>query len=1093
MKSDMEIQKNENIVPKYQEMESSFRKTLEIIDDAILKNYVTNLDQLVPEKSQDQEKLSKTVQNVRMYRITKMVYEKNEFSLHKFTSVFNSLSHINTSVFLMIDSNGLETEIYIGVKSEDKRRTASSTGKLLFNILKGQFPGIELENKFENEIEDLLNKPKGEFVSAVTNIGNLIDEENKNNEEFVQGLEKLIKTMQGQKYRAVILAENKSNDDLKKLRAGYEEIYNNLSPFSKIQINFSENKGTNYSNSNSTSLSTGTTYSRNDSVTEGSSYSENESTSEQKSVSKKNLIEFAAASAGGIASGAAIGAGIGALLGPAGSMVGGIVGMGVAGAGAGLVMATGAIPTYTEGQSSTKGSSYTENFSKTYGESKGETNTNTKTDTETIGNSLGSSQAITLNTENKIVSNLLDRIDTQLERIKEFETFGMWECAAYFISEEPPVAEIAAATYKSIIQGKNSGVEVSSINSWNEDNAKEIIKNINNFEHPSFRYNDNIFVKATSLISSKELGIQMGLPKKSVIGFPVVEYSSFAQEVITYNANEDNDRKSITIGKIFNMGKITEKVMQLSKKSMAMHTFITGSTGSGKSNTIYEILDQLDTVGVKFMIIEPAKGEYKNVFGNKNNVTVLGTNPNYSELLRINPFKFPKSIHVLEHVDRLIEIFNVCWPMYAAMPAVLKDAVLSAYEDCGWDLAESVNRISDELFPTFADLERELWTVIENSAYSEELKGNYIGSLVTRIKSLTNGLNGQIFASDEIDNKLLFDENVIIDLSRIGSLETKSLIMGILVMKLNEYRMSEATEMNSKLKHVTVLAEAHSILKRVSTEQNSESSNVSGKSVEMLSNAIAEMRTYGEGFIIADQSPNAVDVSAIRNTNTKIIMRLPDEVDRRLAGKAAALKDEQLDEIAKLPKGVAVVYQNDWIEPVLCKINKFEGKEELYNYTREYIEKIDEYKLKQELLKLLLKTKVNQEITPNIEYIDNTLTKSKLSTMQKIEVLELLNEYRKTEKLKIWENNNFEKLSKIVTNLIIDKNNLKKLIITRSNFEDLNRELVGLIERNAKIEDNELKLAISQSLMKEFSLEGKDALEIYSVWREFVIKGGNVK
>ena len=1077
MKSDMEIQKNENIVPKYQEMESSFRKTLEIIDDAILKNYVTNLDQLVPEKSQ--EKLSKTIQNVRMYRITKMVYEKNEFSLHKFTSVFNSLSHISTSVFLMIDSNGLETELYIGIKSDDKRRTASSTGKLLFNILKGQFPGIELQNKFGNEIEDLLNKPRGEFVSTVTSIGNLVDEQNRSNEEFVQGLEKLIKTMEGQKYRTVILAENKSNEDLKKLRTGYEEIYNSLSPFSKMQINFSENKGTNYSNSSSIGISTGTTYSKNDSVTEGNSYSENESISEQKSVSKKNLMEFAATSVSGIGAGA----GIGSLFGPVGAAIG---------AGIGLSLSMGATPTYTEGKTRTKGSGYTETSSKTFGETRGKTNTDTKTDTETIGNSSGTSQAITLNTENKIVSNLLNRIDVQLERIKEFETFGMWECAAYFISEEPPIAEIAAATYKSIIQGKNSGVEVSSINSWNEDNAKEIIKNINNFEHPSFRYNDNIFVKATSLISSKELGIQMGLPKKSVIGFPVVEHSSFAQEVITYNANEDNDRKSITIGKIFNMGKITEKVMQLSKESMAMHTFITGSTGSGKSNTIYEMLDQLDIVGVKFMIIEPAKGEYKNVFGNRNNVTVLGTNPNYSELLRINPFKFPKSIHVLEHVDRLIEIFKVCWPMYAAMPAVLKDAVLSAYEDCGWDLVESVNRISDELFPTFADLERELWTVIENSAYSEELKGNYIGSLVTRIKSLTNGLNGQIFASDEIDNKLLFDENVIIDLSRIGSLETKSLIMGILVMKLNEYRMSEATEMNSKLKHVTVLEEAHNILKRVSTEQNSESSNVSGKSVEMLSNAIAEMRTYGEGFIIADQSPNAVDVSAIRNTNTKIIMRLPDEVDRRLAGKAAALKDEQLDEIAKLPKGVAVVYQNDWIEPVLCKINKFEGKEEKYNYIREHEEKIDEYKLKQELLKLLLKTKVNREISTDIEYIDRTLTKSKLSTMQKIEILELLDEYRKTNRLRIWETNNFEKLSKIVTNLIIDKSNLKKLIITRNNFEDLNKELVNLIERNIKIEDNELKLAISQSLMKEFSLESKEALEIYSVWRKFVT-GGNVK
>lgn len=1072
-----EIERNNDIVPKYKEMESNFRKTLEIVDDAILKNYVTNLYQLVPE--QNQGKISEIVQNVRMYRVTKMVYEKNEFSLHKFTSVFNSLSHISTSVFLMIDSNGLETELYVGIKSDDKRRTATSTGKLLFNILKGQFPGIELQNKFGNEIEDLLNKPRGEFVSAVTSIGNLVDEENRNNEEFVQGLEKLIKTMEGQKYRAVILAENKSNEDLKKLRTGYEEIYNSLSPFSKMQINFSENKGTNYSNSSSIGISTGTTYSKNDSVTEGNSYSENESISEQKSVSKKNLMEFAATSVSGIGAGA----GIGSLFGPVGAAIG---------AGIGLSLSMGATPTYTEGKTRTKGSGYTETSSKTFGETRGKTNTDTKTDTETIGNSSGTSQAITLNTENKIVSNLLNRIDVQLERIKEFETFGMWECAAYFISEEPPIAEIAAATYKSIIQGKNSGVEVSSINSWNEDNAKEIIKNINNFEHPSFRYNDNIFVKATSLISSKELGIQMGLPKKSVIGFPVVEHSSFAQEVITYNANEDNDRKSITIGKIFNMGKITEKVMQLSKESMAMHTFITGSTGSGKSNTIYEMLDQLDIVGVKFMIIEPAKGEYKNVFGNRNNVTVLGTNPNYSELLRINPFKFPKSIHVLEHVDRLIEIFNVCWPMYAAMPAVLKDAVLSAYEDCGWDLVESVNRISDELFPTFADLERELWTVIENSAYSEELKGNYIGSLVTRIKSLTNGLNGQIFASDEIDNKLLFDENVIIDLSRIGSLETKSLIMGILVMKLNEYRMSEATEMNSKLKHVTVLEEAHNILKRVSTEQNSESSNVSGKSVEMLSNAIAEMRTYGEGFIIADQSPNAVDVSAIRNTNTKIIMRLPDEVDRRLAGKAAALKDEQLDEIAKLPKGVAVVYQNDWIEPVLCKINKFEGKEEKYNYIREHEEKIDEYKLKQELLKLLLKTKVNREISTDIEYIDRTLTKSKLSTMQKIEILELLDEYRKTNRLRIWETNNFEKLSKIVTNLIIDKSNLKKLIITRNNFEDLNKELVNLIERNIKIEDNELKLAISQSLMKEFSLESKEALEIYSVWREFVT-GGNVK
>ena len=117
-------------------------------------------------------------------------------------------------------------------------------------------------------------------------------------------------------------------------------------------------------------------------------------------------------------------------------------------------------------------------------------------------------------------------------------------------------------------------------------------------------------------------------------------------------------------------------------ESLSMHTFITGSTGKGKSTTIYSILDKLishkvkgqdDTI--KFMVIEPAKGEYKERFGSYDNVKVYGTNYKKMPLLKINPFSFPDDIHVLEHIDRLIEIFNVCWPMYAAMPAVLKDSI----------------------------------------------------------------------------------------------------------------------------------------------------------------------------------------------------------------------------------------------------------------------------------------------------------------------------------------------------------------------------------------------------------------------------------
>ena len=467
----------------------------------------------------------------------------------------------------------------------------------------------------------------------------------------------------------------------------------------------------------------------------------------------------------------------------------------------------------------------------------------------------------------------------------------------------------------------------------------------------------------------------------------MVEHADFGKEVVSYNQKEEG--AELLLGKIFNMGSVCKNTVRLNRNSLAMHTFVTGSTGSGKSNTVYEILSQLDAGGVNFMVVEPAKGEYKNVFGNRSDVHVYGTNPKITELLRINPFRFPDGIHVLEHIDRLIEIFNVCWPMYAAMPAVLKDAMLQAYEVCGWNLQTSENEYSEELFPTFQDLLTELVDVINRSAYDQEVKSNYRGSLETRVRSLANGLNGQIFSANEIPENILFDENVIIDLSRVGSAESKALIMGILIMRLNEYRMTSCTEMNAPLRHVTVLEEAHNILRRTSTEQSEEGSNVAGKSVEMIANSIAEMRTYGEGFIIADQSPSAVDISAIRNTNTKIIMRLPDEQDRQLAGKAAALKENQLDEIARLPKGVAVVYQNDWVEPVLCKIGKFDGEEKPYVHKRTF-DNIKTASGEKLLLQNLLKKEEGESLELNIQQLRQILLRLPVPTKTKIAALKAL-------------------------------------------------------------------------------------------------------
>ena len=748
--------------------------------------------------------------------------------------------------------------------------------------------------------------------------------------------------------------------------------------------------------------------------------------------------------------------------------------------------------TKTTGSSSsiTEGESYQQTTQTGFSKQKGTNESNTDTESSQSG----TGENLTLTIQNKTIVNILERIDVQLERLKEFESLGMWECAAYFFSENQYASEIAANTYKALMRGENSGVEVSAVNSWGKrenDKTSQIAKYVKNFAHPVFLYNQKdtpIEVTPASLVSGNELAIHMGLPKKSVCGLPVIEHADFGKEVVNYNNSKM--KESLNLGKIFNMGSECNNKVNIDRQSLAMHTFVTGSTGSGKSNTVYEMLYQLKTTGIKFMVIEPAKGEYKNVFGNFSDVTVLGTNPKYSRLLQINPFKFPENTHVLEHIDRLIEIFNVCWPMYAAMPAVLKDAVLQAYEVCGWDLVNSTNKYSDVLFPTFLDLQNELVDVIENSAYSQELKSNYMGSLLTRVKSLTNGLNGQIFSSDEIDNTLLFDSNVVLDLSRIGSLETKSLIMGVLVMRLSEHRTTNANGMNSSLKHVTVLEEAHNILKRTSTEQNPESSNMAGKSVEMISNAIAEMRTYGEGFIIADQSPNAVDISAIRNTNTKIIMRLPDESDRRLAGKSAALSDEQIEEIAKLPKGVAVVYQNDWVEPVLCKINKYNGSETPYEYTQKIELTLGEKEYKTELLKLLLKGRTIEKIEPDIDLIKKYLPSVNLSTKIKIAIIHLIDEYKKTAELTIWKDEKFEILSAMVVELLVDNGNLDDLIITSKNFDEVTSSLKSQIDRHTHDISKEIKLNLCQCLMKHFSKGNDEKLKIYAAWRKNTVDKG---
>ena len=1002
---------------------------MQLVDDIVLKNYLTQLSAMdivpVPDDLNTDE--------VILFKINKMVYEKDEYATDKFISVVSAMTYTHSSIYLIVDGHKDSTDFYLGIKCEDEQRGSSSVAETFKSAILGQFPGAEFTDYSHIEAGAKLSKQdkllhritEAASVSSCVGVPSYKNSKGEyTNTNFIQGIEKFALAMQGKEYTAVILASNIPNAEIANIRQGYEQVYTELSAMATQQLAYN----TNESLANAMSRTKGYSDTVNQSYTHGTSDAEGTSSTHTEG-SSNTTTHTKGTSKGNTFSKVVKGFGpLGFVVGAIGNLLGfeeiqKSESTSVA-EGTNTSDAYTTSHTHTTNESHTEGTSHSENFSETDGT------------TSTIG----SGKQFTMTIQNKRIVEVQKRIDKQLERLELCESTGLWSAGAYFMSYDTDraTAEIAATIFRSIMQGEQSGVESSAINTWYPETTNEyksLVSYIGALSHPIFQYQKAGTIAPllpTSLLSSKEVAMLVGLPRKSVPGLPVVEHISLAKEVVRLGHNSLGQQ--LQLGCIFDQGveRSLNKVY-LDTKSLTQHTFVTGSTGSGKSNTIYYLINQIRNQpnAPKFLVIEPAKGEYKDVFGN---VNVYGTNPLKTPILRISPFKFPTGVHILEHIDRLVEIFNVCWPMYAAMPAVLKEAMLKSYEDCGWDLDSSENKYSECLFPNFADLLNNLVIVINDSAYSEELKSNYQGALVTRVKSLNSGLYKRIFSDDELGDEALFDNNVIVDLSRVGAQETKALIMGVLIMRLGEYRANSNIKRNSDLRHITILEEAHNILKRTSQEQTMEGSNIAGKSVEMLSNAIAEMRTYGEGFIIVDQSPGAVDISAIRNTNTKIIMRLPEDSDRKVAGKASGMKEEQVDEIAKLPTGVAVVYQNDWEEPILCKIGKYEEEEIPFLFTPDTSSEEKVNNTRVEILKLLLKGRITSPIEIDIDAIEVGLSKVNLSTFCKSFIYRAINEFKEGEEVSLWKDDNFVTLSRIVTEVIEAKSEVERLANTVVNF-----------------------------------------------------------
>lgn len=1019
-------------------IKQKFSNAVRDFDTVITKSYLSELTSydVVPCTNGQ-------IPNMRWIKVNEIVYEKDEFFVDKMSMLYNALHSSARNICFLLrrgycKDNKSAVEVFMG--TTDISGVNNVSGDMLQRGLKGLFPGVsaEISGDVIQELKGSLDKTFA--ISCVSGVASLREDDKK--ERFVQGLEKLLDSTSGLKFTVCFVAEQVADSECSSILSNYENLYSAISPMAEMQLSFSQSETSGVSETNSKNFTETVGNSLSKTITKGTAYSKSHTENSGKG-NFKNV-------------------GVGVHLGPVG-LQGGI------------------------GTNEFEGKADTE----------GRTDSNALSTQEAITRALAvavlqgkgshrdnqESRSHQITFQNRRVKHYQDLLDKEIDRLQNALPYGLWSMGTYFIAEDDTTATALAGLYKGCIVGDESNSQVFTVNNWSkhDDKTKVIAQHLLACQHPRFVLPSKIEVSSGSLVSSKELAIHMSFPQTSVPGILVREEIPFGREV--KSNTELDETNSINIGNILHLGEVSNLPVRLSLDELSKHMFVTGSTGSGKSNTMYLILSQLKQRGVKFMIVEPAKGEYKHIFGNDEDVTVYSNSPKCGKLLQINPFAFPyKSVDLLEHVDRLVGIFNACWPMYAAMPSVLKKSIVLAYEKCGWNLLLSENKYkkaNEPVYPTIEDVLYCLKDYINNSEYSNETKGDYKGALETRLSDLNTGLLGLIFSGEPIPDNELFNQNSIIDLSRIGSAETKALIMGFMVMKLNEFRMSEGS-MNRKLNHVTILEEAHNLLKKTSTEQSQESANLTGKSVEMISNSIAEMRTYGEGFIIVDQSPSLLDTSAIRNTNTKIVMDLPEGSDRTTAGKSMALSEDQTEQIAKQHVGEAIVYQNSWEEAVQCKIHEYRYKD-CNRYTKQYsMPTVAQRVARVEVLNFLLHNLVNKPI--DFQQVDKFIENDVIPSSLRIRLLEILREYKTQKTVSLWEKRNFHKLMTIISdylNIDTEVTKIKKLILSvkdipkyRYLFDDLLRNTIqGSI-------DSPTIFYIEQSYSKTMRQE------FYEKWRE---------
>jgi Helicase HerA, central domain len=427
-----------------------------------------------------------------------------------------------------------------------------------------------------------------------------------------------------------------------------------------------------------------------------------------------------------------------------------------------------------------------------------------------------------------------------------------------------------------------------------------------------------------SLLTTSQLAACVHLPQLETPGFSVDLMPRFDSVA----APASRDAGGVAVGRVLHQRRETSRDYRVSLRSLTRHAFIAGTTGSGKTNTVFSLLQEADRVGIPFLVLEPAKTEYRALIEHPtlgDRVRVFTPGKATVGPLLLNPFEVPPGTTVSEHLDLIRAAFGAAFGMWTPLPQILERCLHAVYADRGWDLRTNENvRLAGgseraDAFPTLADLVAKAAEVIPSLGYDEKISGDMYAALTTRLESLrTGGKGAMLDVARSLPIADLLAHPTVIELEGMGDEGDKAFLAGLILIRLAEHRRAQGQV--DELVHLLVVEEAHRLLANIPTGGAEELANPRGQAVETFSNLLSEIRAYGQGVIIADQVPVRLAPDVIKNTTLKIAHRMVSADDRAALGAAMAMEDAQTRALTTLGVGEAAVFGAGDDAPLLVQV-----------------------------------------------------------------------------------------------------------------------------------------------------------------------------